>query len=890
MNNVFNLKKMITINTGFDFNNNNFPIQNKNNEYPFINYQIYGTAFLTTSKIKKYIPFPQNITPKEIFSQNNYCLNTINKNIQTNQALILSNFSEKSKLSIPKIIYRKTLILDIDETLVHSGFYPFNRYPDITLNIKLNGLDKDIYVLKRPHVDEFLKELSNIFEIITFTASISQYASPLLDKLDTNHFVTHRLFRENCIYEKGVYIKDLRNIGRELKNVIIIDNNPASYLKNEDNGIPILTWYDDINDNELMKLIPLLKYLANIDDVRPVIRRIVDRTNNRIDFNIVNEIIEGNNNINYTNYIEKDHNNKEINYTMIKSKITNSLSNMSYNEFFTKPEKKITNFIKPIIKKLTNNTKKNMDKINNENNIINNINTLKKKIIKEYKSNKNIKKKSTNKNIINNENKSKADTENMNKKNFNNTKNKNNNDNHHINEINKTNSNLDINNEKKNMTAKKKRNKKKLSIIDKIIYNNNDFNNDLNNDLNNNLNNKSHKIYNQISFNNYFTKEINNIESNQDSSFISKDFPEDNSKSKEIFHPRDSGSPKDSNRKKSLKYLKLMKYNNYKNISEKIKNNNNLDIRNNKTNINKSLTNEVFIHNINSKNEMFLLKIKKNRTPKKERKKKSIVPKSKEAITEGLKGKQKFIKKVNSIKIIKYKKNNLKLNKKVKENEEINNENNIKNNKIYKIKEIKLKLDKEFKTQKKDDNIDNNNNNYINALNNNKQFKKNITIKKTKKINNNNSRNKSRKNKSSKNNGYILNERNNFDRKENIDNIKFNKSNENICQIIYQDNIFENKNFKDKANSPFPTLYKQININYKKIYDKPNVDNENAKINYLDLKNKKYIFNKSQYDFYSGGSLNVLYRNNLMDLKNNIFSNLELYSDKYINNYESSYI
>ena len=882
MNNVFNLKKMLTVNTGFDYNNNNFPIQiiqNKNNEYPFMNCQIYGTSFLTTSKIKKYIPFPQNITPKAIFSQNNNCLNTVNKNIQTNQALVLSNFSEKSKLSIPKIINRKTLILDIDETLVHSGFYPFNRYPDITLNIKLNGLDKDIYVLKRPHVDEFLKELSNIFEIVTFTASISQYASPLLDKLDINHFVTHRLFRENCIYEKGVYIKDLRNIGRELKNIIIIDNNPASYLKNEDNGIPILTWYDDMNDNELMKLIPLLKYLANVDDVRPVIRRIVDRKNNIIDFNIVNEIIEGNNNIN--NYNEKDHNNNEINYTMIKSKITNSLSNMSYNEFFTKPEKKNTNFIRPIIKKLTNNTKKSKDKMNNENNIINNINTLKKKIIKEYKSNKNIKKKNTNKNIINNENKSKADTEKMNKKNISDTKN---NNDHRINEKNKTNSNFDINNEKKNMIVKKKRNKKNLSIIDKIIYNKN-INND--NDLNNDLNNKSHKIYNQISFNNYFTKEMNNIESNQDSSFISKEFPEDNSKSNEIFHPRDSGSPKDSNRKKSLKYLKLMKYNNYKNIAEKIKNNNNLDIRNNKSNINKSLTNEVIIHNINSNNEMFLIKEKKNKTPKKERKKKSIVPKSKKAVTEGLKGNQKFIKKVNSIKINKYKKNNLKLNKKEKENEEINNENNIKNNKIYKIKEIKLKLDKEFKTHKKDEKIDNNNNS-INSLNNkNKQSKKSITIKKAKKINNNNSRNKSRKNKSSKNNGYILNERNNFNKN---DNIKFHKSNENISQIIYQDDIFENKNFKDKANSPSPTLYKQININYKKIYDKPNVDNENAKMNYLDLNNKKYIFNKSQYDFYSGGSLNVLYRNNLMDLKNNIFSNLELYSNKYINNYESSYI
>jgi CTD small phosphatase-like protein 2 len=66
----------------------------------------------------------------------------------------------------------------------------------------------------RPFAVECLRELSNYFEIIVFTASHSCYASVVLDYLDPTHeLIAHRLFREHCVQtEEGMYIKDLRVI------------------------------------------------------------------------------------------------------------------------------------------------------------------------------------------------------------------------------------------------------------------------------------------------------------------------------------------------------------------------------------------------------------------------------------------------------------------------------------------------------------------------------------------------------------------------------------------------------------------------------------------------------------------------------------------------------
>jgi RNA polymerase II subunit A small phosphatase-like protein len=121
----------------------------------------------------------------------------------------------------------KTLVLDLDETLVHSNFSP-NPRSEIIVPLELDGTSHYVYVGKRPGVDEFLAHVGLKFEVVIFTASLSkvkanQYADPLIDRLDAYSVVSSRLFRESCAFENGVYIKDLSRLGRDLSQTVIID-------------------------------------------------------------------------------------------------------------------------------------------------------------------------------------------------------------------------------------------------------------------------------------------------------------------------------------------------------------------------------------------------------------------------------------------------------------------------------------------------------------------------------------------------------------------------------------------------------------------------------------------------------------------------------------------
>jgi RNA polymerase II subunit A small phosphatase-like protein len=129
----------------------------------------------------------------------------------------------------PRSRGKKSLILDLDETLVHSSFKP-PAEPSIVLPVEIDGKRFKVYVLVRPGAMEFLVKMQQYYEVIIYTASLSKYADPLMDILDDKKSCSSRLFREHCTFYQGMYVKDLSELGRDLKDVLIIDNSPTAYL------------------------------------------------------------------------------------------------------------------------------------------------------------------------------------------------------------------------------------------------------------------------------------------------------------------------------------------------------------------------------------------------------------------------------------------------------------------------------------------------------------------------------------------------------------------------------------------------------------------------------------------------------------------------------------
>lgn len=198
---------------------------------------------------------------------------------------------EHNKLCLPprsaELNDKITLVLDLDETLVHCTIDEIPN-PDHIFPVQFNGFYYQVYVRLRPHLQHFLRAVSQMFEVVVFTASQKVYADALLDIIDPKReLVRYRLFREACLCVDGNYLKDLNVLGRDLKRTVLVDNSPHAFGYQVANGIPIESWYENENDNELLRLLGFLQRLQREDDVRPLVRdefdtqRLIDEAGRR---------------------------------------------------------------------------------------------------------------------------------------------------------------------------------------------------------------------------------------------------------------------------------------------------------------------------------------------------------------------------------------------------------------------------------------------------------------------------------------------------------------------------------------------------------------------------------------------------------------------------------
>ncbi|KAF0990858.1 hypothetical protein HZS_2761, partial [Henneguya salminicola] len=132
----------------------------------------------------------------------------------------------------PSTTDKPCIVVDLDETLIHSAFVnPDNTEPcDLEFTLNIEGEPKKVFLYCRPYYREFIEFIGAHYECILFTASIEKYASVVLDYIDPSGNFKHRLFRNSCSYSCLGLVKDLSKLGRDVNKTIIVDNSPICYL------------------------------------------------------------------------------------------------------------------------------------------------------------------------------------------------------------------------------------------------------------------------------------------------------------------------------------------------------------------------------------------------------------------------------------------------------------------------------------------------------------------------------------------------------------------------------------------------------------------------------------------------------------------------------------
>ena len=186
----------------------------------------------------------------------------LNGSIIASSTFFQENYPTKEIIPIPYLQYNTnkkfTLVLDLDETLIH-----FKENP----NNESSGL-----LRFRPFLTEFLTHVQNDFELVIFTAAVQDYADPIIEAIEkkSNVIFDFRLYRKHTNIVNNDFVKDLSRLGRDLSRVIIVDNMSQNYKLQPNNGISIRPfWGKDTKDMVLVDLLYVLLDIAkNYLDVR----------------------------------------------------------------------------------------------------------------------------------------------------------------------------------------------------------------------------------------------------------------------------------------------------------------------------------------------------------------------------------------------------------------------------------------------------------------------------------------------------------------------------------------------------------------------------------------------------------------------------------------------
>jgi Dullard-like phosphatase family protein len=249
-------------------------------KYNFEDLKYFFDSFLQRIKFKK---------QKDSEKSNKIPRNKINsKGLNMKNIIIYKyNYSNGNFYYLPPIKkpYKYTLVLDLDETLVY--FMPNNMF--LNEEGRIRG-DKHALIF-RPGLIDFLKKMRPLFELVIFSFGTFDYVDNVIKIIEKKEkYFEYVLYRQHATVSNNEYIKDLSLLGRDLKNIIIVDDIPQVFKMQERNGICIKPFSGDIvSERNTLKILGKILEKVRFDaEEDGDIRKSLDRQRSLILSHITN--------------------------------------------------------------------------------------------------------------------------------------------------------------------------------------------------------------------------------------------------------------------------------------------------------------------------------------------------------------------------------------------------------------------------------------------------------------------------------------------------------------------------------------------------------------------------------------------------------------------------
>ena len=167
------------------------------------------------------------------------------------------------------------LILDLDETLVHSAEAPLAIPCDFRVG--------PYWVHRRPFLDDFLGSVASAFLLAVWSSSSADYLAAILEQIIPPGVRLEFVWsRSRCVqrydreWQAPYWVKDLKKVrrrGYDLRRTLIGDDTPSKLERNFGNAVYVTSFEGDPADCELRSLALYLLSLVGEQNFRTIEKR-----------------------------------------------------------------------------------------------------------------------------------------------------------------------------------------------------------------------------------------------------------------------------------------------------------------------------------------------------------------------------------------------------------------------------------------------------------------------------------------------------------------------------------------------------------------------------------------------------------------------------------------